>query len=222
MTINAIQSRPESLGDLVYDAIRMAIVERKLTSTDPITEASLSKQLGVSKTPVREALLRLEYIGLIQSGGERRPSYAVKPSISAIQHAFELREPLETCGAALAAKNATMKDRKTIKDLARATFPARWSDSRDFHFRIAEVTRNPYLVRHIADAFDLTWALQGRDLPVGDDSLLCADQHIGIAEAITEGDSRRASERMAEHLKTAKDLVIRIHGQASAGGASTD
>src|SRR5207249_1759968 len=64
-----LEVRPDSLTDAVYEAIRRGIIDRRLAPGSPVTEAALAEQLGVSKTPVREALLRLKDIGVIEPNG---------------------------------------------------------------------------------------------------------------------------------------------------------
>ena len=66
-----LEVRPDSLTDAVYEAIRRGIIDRRLAPGSPVTEAALAEQLGVSKTPVREALLRLKDIGVIEPNGKR-------------------------------------------------------------------------------------------------------------------------------------------------------
>ena len=64
-----LPTRPESLSDVVYETIRDAIVHRTIPPGARVTETGLAKQLDVSKTPVREALLKLREIGLIEPHG---------------------------------------------------------------------------------------------------------------------------------------------------------
>lgn len=63
--------KPESLADVVYETIREAIINRVIPPGSRLTEAALADQLNVSKTPVREALLKLRQIGLVEPSGRR-------------------------------------------------------------------------------------------------------------------------------------------------------
>ena len=62
-----LTEKPESLTQLVYQALRDAIISKRLPPGERVSEASLARQLRVSKTPVREALLRLHAIGLVEA-----------------------------------------------------------------------------------------------------------------------------------------------------------
>jgi DNA-binding GntR family transcriptional regulator len=66
-----LTEKPESLTQLVYQALRDAIISKRLPPGERVSEASLARQLRVSKTPVREALLRLHAIGLVEADGGR-------------------------------------------------------------------------------------------------------------------------------------------------------
>src|SRR5919204_5450508 len=89
-----IDDRPESLAEMVYEAIRQSIMDKTLKPGSRVSEVGLARQLGVSKTPVREAMLRLRRIGVIESEG-LRGGQVVRPSAAAIRQAYELREALE-------------------------------------------------------------------------------------------------------------------------------
>src|ERR1700716_2927871 len=98
----ALHTRPESLSEVVYETIRDAIVNRTIPPGVRVTEAGLAKQLNVSKTPVREALLRLREIGLIEPSGVRG-GRIILPSPTSIRQAYEVRLALETFAAEAAA-----------------------------------------------------------------------------------------------------------------------
>src|SRR2546429_2443129 len=74
-----IEARPESLADMVYDAIRRLVMDKTLPPGSRVSENALAERLGVSKTPVREAMLRLRQIGVIQSDGVRGGRVARSP-----------------------------------------------------------------------------------------------------------------------------------------------
>ena len=65
-TLEPVADRPQSLSDIAYDRIRTAIVQRALEPGTRVSESMLGEMLHVSKTPVREALLRLCHVGLVE------------------------------------------------------------------------------------------------------------------------------------------------------------
>jgi DNA-binding GntR family transcriptional regulator len=198
---------------MVQDAIREAIVSRRLSPGDRITEAALAKQLEVSKTPVREALLKLEYIGLIESDGGRG-GRIITPSYETIRSAYEVRMGLETqCVRLLAERpgsaDGVRADAELCLAAAEAGDRASFRDyDRRFHLQLANASNNPLLARFIHDAFDLTWTLRDRDVPVTDDSLYCAQQHMRVLTAIGAGGVQDAEDAMREHIQTVLELVL--------------
>lgn len=213
-TLEPIVSRPASLTDIVQEAIREAIVSRRLAPGERITEAALAKQLEVSKTPVREALLKLEYIGLIEPDGGRG-GRVITPSADAIRSAYQVRVGLETQGVRILAEREGRGTAQAREDAEACLRAAEVDDrtgfrefDRRFHIRLAEATENPLLARLIHDSFDLTWTLRDREVPVTDDSLHCAHQHMEVMESIEAGAPEEADLAMRRHIETVQELVL--------------
>src|SRR5437588_4218573 len=131
---------PERLADVVYEAIRQSIMDKTLAPGARLTESGIAEQLGVSKTPVREALLRLRRIGVIEPDGVRG-GRVVRPSLSAIREAYEVREALEVFAVRRVAARVSGRDLERICDTAdRALAHAERGDhaglrDRDFAFQ---------------------------------------------------------------------------------------
>jgi DNA-binding GntR family transcriptional regulator len=211
----ALHTRPESLSEVVYETIRDAIVNRTIPPGARVTEAGLAKQLNVSKTPVREALLRLREIGLIESFGVRG-GRIILPSLTSIRHAYEVRLALETFAAETAAERADPDTRREIDAAARSCLKRaeagdfegfRAWDTR-FHEAVVRASDNPRLANMIADVFTLVTALRRRDVPHAEGSIECARAHVRIAEAIAAGDADRAHAEMRAHVRQVEAYVV--------------
>lgn len=207
--------RASNLVDLVFEQVRAAILDKSLAPGLRVTEAGLAKHLNVSKTPVREALLRLRQIGLIEDDG-RRGGRVIAPSQIAIEHAFEVREALEAFTAAAAAERATEDERASIAVAARQSLEGAEAGDRTafshwdgvFHERIASATANPRLMSLIDDTCALIATLRTRDLPHSGASVECARGHVAIATAIEARDATRAAGEMRAHLRKVKEYVL--------------
>jgi DNA-binding GntR family transcriptional regulator len=211
----ALPTRPESLSDVVYETIRDAIVNRTIPPGARVTETGLAKQLDVSKTPVREALLKLREIGLIEPHGARG-GRVVLPSPIAIRNAYEARLALEMFAAQTAARRASADDKARIEAIALACLERAEAGDLDgfkaydaeFHEAVVRSTDNPRLVSMVIDTVALVTALRRRDVPRAQISIECARAHVGIAAAITAGDDDAAASKMAEHLRHVEACVL--------------
>ena len=210
-----LTDKPESLTQIVYQTLRDAIISKRLPPGERVSEASLARQLRVSKTPVREALLRLHAIGLVEADGGRG-GRIVRPSAELIRHTYEVRGALESLAARLAAERATPAQRRQLLELAAASLAAAQDQDLDgfrrhdeaFHDVLAAASANSYLARLIDNAYTLTAAARQRDVPRAGDSTDCATGHIRIAEAIAGGDAAAATTEAAAHVEIVGRLVL--------------
>src|SRR5438876_726400 len=177
-----LTEKPESLTQIVYQTLRDAIISKRLPPGQRVSEASLARQLRVSKTPVREALLRLQAIGLVEADGGRG-GRIVRPSAELIRHTYEVRGSLESLAARLAAARASPAQRSQLAELAAASLGAAQGQDLDgfrrhdeeFHDLLAAAAANPYLSRLIGNAYTLSAAARQRDVPgAGAGGLLAA------------------------------------------------
>jgi DNA-binding GntR family transcriptional regulator len=220
ISLEPIESKPESLTDMVFRRIRDGIVTKTLRPGNVISEAGLAEQLGVSKTPVREALLRLQDIGLIVADG-KRGSRIVEPSVTLIEHAFDVRMALEGFAARRAAEVAQSPATAILERLASDSVAcAEAGDSagfrhldEQFHLAVARASENHLLKRLVENAYTLAWALRQRDVPSFDHQRSCAKEHLAITDAISDRDAVLAGERMAAHIDTSRRLVLETLAQ---------
>jgi DNA-binding GntR family transcriptional regulator len=207
--------RPELLTDTVHDAILRAIVQKVLPAGSRVTEAGLAARLNVSKTPVREALLKLREIGLIEPDGYRG-GRIVRPSRAAIGHAYDVREALESFTARTVAAKG---DAVTIRELSRAAKNcaaaarlgdfagfSHWDDV--FHWALVAATHNPQLERLVQNSLTLVSALRRRDVSHREGSVECADMHIAVVKAIELRDVVAAGQLMSDHVRQVCGLVL--------------
>lgn len=215
--LQPIEAKPERLVQIVFGAIRDAIVRKDLKPGSTISEARLAARFGVSKTPVREALVRLEAVGLVIPDGTRG-TRVVQPSVQSIEHAFEVRATLEGLAARLAARNAEEEANDLIGQLARESIRcAEIGDDQRFretdgklHALIAEASKNGLLARLVDNAYTLAWALRRRDAPSIDYQVGCGREHVRIADAILARDAARAEAEMVAHIEKSRRRVIEI------------
>jgi len=204
-----------SLADRVTGLIRQAIVSGVLQAGEPIGVREVARRLGVSPTPVREALFQLRGIGLVEFlPGRVR---IVAPTPKALQAAFELREALEGMAACLAAQRRTEADIERIERSAKASREAaeRGDATRfraadvDFHEAIAAAAHSEQVQRYLKNALDLALTLRNLRNQRTNHSLNppFAYMHQLIAEAIRRGDSLEAERLSREHVRKVCELI---------------
>lgn len=213
MSVEAKLARPKSLTDLAVERIRAAIVEGRLAFGEQLSEAALALNLGVSKTPVREALLQLKRDGLVDIQPQRGTFvFALAPDELLELTAF--RQMIETEALAIAMRRDREALVRALKDnLSR--MPKRGSDPRqvhaldtEFHETIVRASGN----RHVADAYALVGhrieALRYR-LPVDNEDVEhCQQNHRKLVARIAAGDVRRAQALLREHILSTQESYL--------------
>jgi DNA-binding GntR family transcriptional regulator len=206
-----IQKRP--LKEDIFDVLHEKIIAGIYKPGDWLRQEDIATQLGVSMTPVREALDKLVSAGL----AERVPYRGVRVremSTKDIVEAYGLRLILEALIAQDAAKNITpeqvtslenmldeMKQHDTLKDVS-----SERKSSREFHSAIAEATKNDLLIKlyaMVANAFPdwlLYEALFRYPELIADSMASTYREHGAIVDALKKGDSEGAAHKSIEHL----------------------
>ncbi len=206
-----IQKRP--LKEDIFDVLHEKIISGKYKPGDWLRQDDIATQLGVSMTPVREALDLLVSAGL----AERVPYRGVRVremSTKDVVEAYGLRLFLEAVIAQEAARNITpeqiaglertleeMKKHETLKDVSTER-----RSSREFHSAIAEATKNDLLVKLyavVSNAFPdwlLYEALFRYPELIADSMLSTYKEHVAIVDALKKGDADRAALKSIEHV----------------------
>ncbi|MEU3851081.1 GntR family transcriptional regulator [Streptomyces sp. NPDC029554] len=197
-----------SLAERAYRAVRDRLVMLEIRPGAPIHEEQLAQSLGVGRTPVREALKRLQYERLITTY-PRRGTFATEVNITDLAHICEVRLELEPLAAARAARRATAADRAALtalrQELAGAA-PGR-QDAELMHLdlqahrAIYAAAHNPYLedtlVRHDNLATRI-WCLFLDRLPHMAGHV---EEHGPLIEAVVAGEPERAARLAREHVE---------------------
>ncbi|MFF7357072.1 MULTISPECIES: GntR family transcriptional regulator [Streptomyces] len=198
-----------SLAERAYRAIRDRLVMLEIRPGAPINEEQLGQSLGVGRTPVREALKRLQYERLITTY-PRRGTFATDVNITDLAHISEVRQELEPLAAAQAARRATATDRAALTALRGelAGGDVRAHEAAELmrldlrvHRAIYAATHNPYLedtlVRHDNLATRI-WCLFVDRLS---DMAGHVEEHVPLIEAIVGGEADRAAELARSHVE---------------------
>jgi DNA-binding GntR family transcriptional regulator len=199
---------PQNLTALAYCSIKAYILREDLDEETRLTEEFLSGQLGISKSPVREALNSLHTEGLIRIEA-RRGAYLRRFSIQEVKDLYDLREALEVY-----AVGSAQLSTQVISELRRSTERARKhlksnqklghiEEDTKFHALIAAATGNAELCRVLANVQSQLWLCRRKTYDLSSSTLL--DAHRAIIEALDKGNRQDAQTAMRNHI----DLVRR-------------
>ena len=217
---------------LVVDQLRRAIHSGSFVPGDKFPpERELSKQLGVSRASVREAIRVLEGEGYVEtrrgaSGGiivldraqtEDRLGEVIRAKLPEIEQVIDFRLAVECSAARLAAMRRTDEDLVTLREAfttmaqSRQTKRFRAADSA-FHQGIARAARNDWMERSIIDARAFLWMTVDK---VAENVFRTAQLHHGqILAAIEAGDPDAAERHVAAHIEVTRTDLIRIAATA--------
>ena len=191
------------------------VLNGKLTPGAPIVERDLAKRLGLSRTPVREALAELGREGLIRTVGSRARVIA-EPSIQDIVELYDLREMVEGMAARLLAARIADKLLAELEPLAQGLDSDRLTIADDFRFHelIVEHCGNGRLNR-IASAVQIQWmtfklgeALIRRGLISAGSNRRLRVSHRDIVAALASRDPDRAERVARDHILELKEHVL--------------
>lgn len=216
-----------TLADQAYRALREDIIEGRLEPGERITERQLAERLGVSPTPVREALGRLEHEHLIERSGTRRIQVA-QPSHTRLYELTLIEAALRGVAARLAAENATASEIEAMRKVY-ASFtdvslaPARaLAATRELHAMIDRASHNDTLVSMIATATAFDWEFRLKSVAdiFGPDRSRVLERHRehgAIVDAIADRDGLRAERLMRDHILVVTDTFLRVSAEGNSG-----
>jgi DNA-binding GntR family transcriptional regulator len=207
-----------SMGDRVYAVLRDRILSGELEHGERLHQEALSEELGVSRTPLREALGRLAADGLVELTPQRGARVAgVAPSD--MQASYESRLVVEPAAARLAAERCGGEAgcgamRQAVTDLqdaaAAADIRAAFAANRAFHLAVVEASDNAYLLRFAEMLWATRLGLAVYERQRGQLDILAMDaaSHEEITDAVAAADADGAERLMREHIAAAMVLLV--------------
>jgi DNA-binding GntR family transcriptional regulator len=207
--IDADALRTRSRADFVYESLRDAIWDGRIAAGERIREEEIARNLGVSRTPVREALQRLQQRGLLAFGAGRGLTVA-QLSPHQVMQLYAMREILEGSAARFAAQHATETDVAILyrlqKELANAEPDAMLlvTLNRRFHQAIYEAAHNQYLLQTLNMLHDSLALLHNTTFRVPNRRSESDEEHRRIVAAIERRDPDQAERAAREHIRAAQ------------------
>ena len=206
-----IMNKSVSLSDQVFDRIEEDILTGKHPRGTILTELGLCAELGVSRTPVREALARLEQEHIIESTGKGMLVLSITPEDAEV--IYTIRGHIEGLAAAACARNASEEQLKEMKDLVDLQeFYSEKSESdkvksidSNFHELVYRGAGSPVIYDTLLPLHKKLSKFRKISYSNNSRAAVSAKEHRAIYEAIAERDEKKAEEAMLLHVLNAEE-----------------
>ena len=214
MTVSATtldRDRYASAADYAYAMIRSGIVEGRFEPGRRMREIELAEWLGISRTPTRQALSRLELEGLLEMRA-RVGLVVAMLDLDAVEELYDMRAALEGTAAGLAARHASPRDIALLLQLL-ADEPRHAAEPRSLarhnralHEAIYAAAHNRFLMKSVQALHDAIALLGPTTLGIDGRHAIAHAEHAGIVAAIEARDAPRADALARAHILNALDL----------------
>ena len=207
----------QPLRDMVFDVLMNAIMQGQLSPGERLLEVQLADEMGVSRTPVREAIRRLELEGFVVMV-PRKGAYVAGLSIDDVESVYEIRTALETLAVRLAAQRMEAADYEQLDELA-GKMQQTWQegdvdnwvnlDAR-FHELLYTFSRNERLISmmsNIMEQLSRYRIISLANVEVRQNSL---NEHQTLIEALKRRDSDAAADAAAHHIENTKQSLVNM------------
>jgi len=217
------QTKKINSEDSVYQKLKTAIRKRYIRQGSQLVEVALAQQLGVSRTPVRSAIKRLEAEGLVNSI-PNRGAFVITPTQREIEETFLVRAQLEIMAIRLTTANITPKQIQELRDLIemektvfdKNNLDEYYAINDSLHLKIADFSDNRVLSSYISELLDRTRIFQILYDPFYKIEYSPTTEHLAIVDAIASHDTEKACTALVEHINSS------INGLESAGKLPED
>ena len=203
------------LGEAVFRVLRQALRDGVYRPGDRLREEEIGRELNVSRTPIREALGRLQSKRLIEPSGTK--GLVVRTlDMTEVLELYAMREILEGAAARLAAQHASPSEFEALEDLLTA-FEAHLDDAAEmarlnrlFHNGIIRAARNRYLETVLDELQDGIGLLGATTFSVAERPDTAVTEHRAMFDAIRERASDRAERLAAAHIREALRARLKL------------
>ena len=205
------------LREIVFESIRGAILSGSLKPGERLMEVQVAEKLGVSRTPIREAIRKLELEGLVVMI-PRKGAYVADLSIKDITDALEIRAALEGLAAGLASMRITEEEIEELeltavefhKAIEQEDYDLMIQRDIEFHAKIFAATRNEKLVQLTNNLREQVQRFRDIYLRKSNKSKELSREHYEIAEAIASRNINRAEELAKKHIINAENYIMKM------------
>ena len=202
------------LREIVYEELRNLILTGKIKPGTRMMEIELAEDMGVSRTPIREAIRKLEKEGLVVIE-PRKGAYASEVSVKDMEDILEVRANLEGLAAYLAAERMTESEKKALEEIKdkfrqaviEGNMAEMIANDTKFHHMIVESSRNNHLIHMVEQLQELVLRFRYiyyKDFKRAEDMI---PEHKRIYDEIANGNGANARYEAFNHIDKLMDMI---------------
>lgn len=203
------------LREIVFETLREAIIKGTLKPGERMMEIQMAEELGVSRTPVREAIRKLELDGFVVMI-PRKGAYVAGISMKDIADVFEIRTALEGLAAGLAAERATDEELEHLERLLvkiaecieANDFKTLIALDTEFHDTLYKACRNERLIKIVSNLMEQIQRFRTTSLASPGRSKFALEEHKKIVEAVSDRNTELARALASEHIENAENSML--------------
>lgn len=204
-----------NLTKVVHHVVRDKIVTQELKPGSKIIEEELAKEMGVSRTPLKIALGKLEKEGLVETIS-RKGTYVKRFSVKDIKDIYELRRVLEEFAVesaiGLISREQLEKMKKVSEDyryfMKEGNMGSCLKSDTQFHELLIEASKNSKLSEVIKSFSLQVKSFEMGSLDINKRGEKTVKEHLAILDALTKGDSKLAKKLIREHITDAEEHIL--------------
>lgn len=209
------------LREVVFESIRGAIISGVLKPGERLMEVQLAEKMGVSRTPIREAIRKLELEGLVVMIA-RKGAYVADLSVKDIIEVLEVRAALEGLASGLAALRITEEEVEGLELTAQqfnqaietGDFDIIIEKDMEFHDRIFRAARNEKLLQINNNLREQVQRFRIMYINKSNKSKTLAREHFQISDAISKRNIAMAEKIAKSHIENAEKYIMKMIGSA--------
>lgn len=205
-----------SKADVAYDQLRAAILDGGLPAGTALKQEQLALDLGVSTTPLREALRRLESEGFVKMPAHR-DAIVAPLDLNELVALYEVRETLDSLAAGLAATRFDAADRSAMNVAASRLGSTRADPvaaNRALHASIYRASHNPVLIAQLDSLWDRSDRYRTAIRGIARQPQV-VESHRALVATVLSGDAKKATREMRAHIAEARRSVEEAIAESS-------
>ncbi len=203
------------LREIVFESIREAILDGRLKPGERVMEIQLAEKLGVSRTPVREAIRKLELEGLLIME-PRKGAYVADVSLKDVIDVLEIRASLEGLAASLAATRASEEEIEILKEksaqfkecIEKNDVQGMISKDTEFHEVILHAAKNKKLTTIIESLREQVQRFRVTYFTEYNMTAYLASEHQNVIDAIESREPEKANEYAQNHIENIEKFIV--------------